>query len=112
MDVNKRLIGSSFESVSRRQFAGGLVAGGLVAAGFAGSIAIAVCIWLTPAQVNKWQNSRTLFRYAIAVTENNSLMHNLLTLGGSAAYSGQSFRHLSLLVCISFRHRMLCVGSV
>lgn len=36
--MNKRVIGSSFETVNRRQFAGGLVAGGLIAAGFAGSI--------------------------------------------------------------------------
>lgn len=36
--MNKRLIGSSTETVNRRQFAGGLVAGGLIAAGFAGTI--------------------------------------------------------------------------
>ena len=36
--MNKRLIGSSFDTVNRRQFTGGLVAGGLIAAGLAGSI--------------------------------------------------------------------------
>ncbi len=49
----------------------------------AGCGAIILCLGLTRQQLGYWKNSETLFRHALAVTQNNYLMHdNLgLTLG-------------------------------
>jgi protein O-mannosyl-transferase len=41
----------------------------------AGSMAIVLCLALTRQQLGYWQNSETLFRHALEVTENNYLAH-------------------------------------
>jgi Flp pilus assembly protein TadD len=41
----------------------------------AGSVAIVLCLVLTRQQLGHWRNSETLYRHALAVTENNSLAH-------------------------------------
>lgn len=51
--------------------------------------AVACCAWLSVLQLGYWQNSETLFRHTLAVTDNNEVAHlNLgtaLTLGGRVA---------------------------
>jgi hypothetical protein len=42
----------------------------------AGGGAIILCLGMTREQVGYWQDSETLFRHALAVTENNYLAHN------------------------------------
>jgi Flp pilus assembly protein TadD len=44
----------------------------------AGLAAIALCLGLTRQQLGYWHDSETLLRHALAVTENNSLVHNTL----------------------------------
>jgi tetratricopeptide (TPR) repeat protein len=44
----------------------------------AGCMAIVLCLGLTRQQLGYWQDSETLFRHALAVTENNYLAHNNL----------------------------------
>jgi protein O-mannosyl-transferase len=44
----------------------------------AGGGAIILCLGMTRQQLGHWQDSETLFRHALAVTENNSLAHNCL----------------------------------
>ncbi len=44
----------------------------------AGSAAIVLCLALTRQQLGYWKDSETLFRHALAVTENNYLAHNNL----------------------------------
>jgi Flp pilus assembly protein TadD len=42
----------------------------------AGVLAMALCVWSTREQLGYWRDSETLFRHALAVTENNYLIHN------------------------------------
>ena len=42
----------------------------------AGCLAIVLCSGLTRQQLGYWQDSETLFRHALEVTENNYLAHN------------------------------------
>jgi Tfp pilus assembly protein PilF len=49
------------------------------------SLLLALCGWLSWQQVAHWRNSITLFRHTVAVTERNSLAHNLL----AAAYDDE-----------------------
>jgi protein O-mannosyl-transferase len=42
----------------------------------AGGVAIVLCMALTRQQLGYWQDGETLFRHALAVTENNFLAHN------------------------------------
>jgi len=44
----------------------------------AGGLAIVLCFGLTRLQLGHWQDNETLFRHALAVTENNYLAHNNL----------------------------------
>jgi Tfp pilus assembly protein PilF len=44
----------------------------------AGGAALALCGVLTRQQMGYWKNSETLFRHALAVTENNDIAHNNL----------------------------------
>jgi tetratricopeptide (TPR) repeat protein len=54
----------------------------------AGIAAIAFCLALTRQQLAYWQNSETLFRHALAVTENNCTAHN--NLGTALDSEGQT----------------------
>jgi protein O-mannosyl-transferase len=54
----------------------------------AGGAAIILCLALTRQQIGYWKDSETLFRHALAVTENNSLAHN--NLGAALGRKGQS----------------------
>jgi Flp pilus assembly protein TadD len=53
----------------------------------AGCAAIVLCIGLTRQQLGYWQDSETLFRHALEVTENNYLAHN--NLGVALGRKGQ-----------------------
>jgi tetratricopeptide (TPR) repeat protein len=44
----------------------------------AGCMAIVLCLGLTRQQLGYWQDSETLFRHALAVTQNNGLAHYIL----------------------------------
>jgi tetratricopeptide (TPR) repeat protein len=48
---------------------------GVMALSVAGSAAIVLCLALTRQQLGHWQDSGTLFRHALAVTENNQIAH-------------------------------------
>jgi tetratricopeptide (TPR) repeat protein len=54
----------------------------------AGSVVMILLMGLTRQQVGYWQDSETLFRHAIAATENNCLAYN--ELGGSLFNKGQT----------------------
>lgn len=54
----------------------------------AGSAALALCLGLTRHQLGYWSDSATLFRHALAVTENNYLAH--LNLGVALKGQGQT----------------------
>ena len=54
----------------------------------AGSVTILVCLTLTWRQLQFWQDSETLFRHAVAVTENNYVAH--YNLGVALDDQGQS----------------------
>jgi tetratricopeptide (TPR) repeat protein len=54
----------------------------------AGSAAILLCAALTRHQLGHWQNSETLFRHALEVTENNCLAHKVL--GNALGRKGQT----------------------
>jgi protein O-mannosyl-transferase len=49
-----------------------------LALGVAGTAVIVLCFVLTRQQLGYWQDSETLFRHALAVTENNSIAYNNL----------------------------------
>jgi tetratricopeptide (TPR) repeat protein len=51
---------------------------GVIALSVAGGAAIVLCLSLTRQQLEHWQDTETLFRHAIAVTENNHLAHKVL----------------------------------
>lgn len=53
----------------------------------AGSTVLALCVALTRHQLGFWMDSETLFRHALAVTEDNYFAHN--TLGMALARKGQ-----------------------
>ena len=53
-----------------------------------GGIVLAGCLWGTTRQLRCWRNSETLFRHALAVTENNYPAHN--NLGAALDAEGQS----------------------
>ncbi len=68
----------------------GLAKGGRyqqIALSVAGSAAIVLCLALTRQQLGHWKDSETLFRHALAVTENNYLAHN--NLGAALDKKGQ-----------------------
>ena len=54
----------------------------------AGSVALVACLALTWQQLGYWTDSTTLFRHALAVTENNWLAHN--NLGVALGREGQT----------------------
>ena len=56
-------------------------------AGVAGAAVLAGCALLTVRQISYWADSETLFRHALAVTENNWLAHN--NLGNALADDGR-----------------------
>jgi tetratricopeptide (TPR) repeat protein len=59
-----------------------------------GSAAIISCIVVTRHQLGYWQNSETLFRHALAVTENNFLAHGLLGAAlGMRGQTDEAIRH-------------------
>jgi protein O-mannosyl-transferase len=60
----------------------------VIALSVAGSMAIVLCLVLTRQQLGYWQDSETLFRYALAVTKNNYLAHN--NLGDALERKGQT----------------------
>jgi Flp pilus assembly protein TadD len=51
---------------------------GVVISGAVAVLVLSLCIALCRHQLGYWQNSETLLRHAIAVTEDNDLMHNNL----------------------------------
>ncbi len=53
----------------------------------AGGVALVICAALTEHQLHFWRDSESLFRHAIAVTENNSTAH--LNLGAALETEGQ-----------------------
>ena len=59
----------------------------VIALSVAGSAAIVLCMALTRQQLGYWQDSETLFRHALEVTENNYLAHN--NLGDALIKKGQ-----------------------
>jgi tetratricopeptide (TPR) repeat protein len=54
---------------------------------FISALAIVGCLFLTHRQIPHWQNSETLFRHALAVTENNYIAH--INLGAVLADSNR-----------------------
>jgi protein O-mannosyl-transferase len=50
----------------------------LAALAAVGAVAIVLCLALTWQQLGRWQDSETLFRHTLAVTENNDVAHNNL----------------------------------
>ncbi|MGA2788585.1 MAG: tetratricopeptide repeat protein, partial [Verrucomicrobiota bacterium] len=59
----------------------------------AGSVAMILCVGLTRQQLGYWEDSETLFRHALAVTENNYLAHN--GLGYALLMKGQTNEAIS-----------------
>ena len=59
----------------------------MLALSVAGGAALLLCLGLTRQQLGYWQDSETLFRHALAVTENNYLAHN--NLGAALDEKGQ-----------------------
>jgi protein O-mannosyl-transferase len=59
----------------------------------AAGAAVALCLVLTRQQLGYWQNSQTLFRHALEVTENNYLAHN--NLGIALRREGQTDEAIS-----------------
>jgi len=57
------------------RFDAGARRGGLAAAIVAAAAVVGLFLWLTPQQVAKWKDSRTLYSHALAVTEDNALAH-------------------------------------
>jgi len=64
-----------------------------IALSLAGSVAIVLCLAMTRQQLGYWQDNETLFRHALAVTENNFLAHN--NLGDALLHQGQIQEALS-----------------
>jgi tetratricopeptide (TPR) repeat protein len=60
---------------------------GVIALSVTGSAAIVLCLALTRQQLGYWQDSETLFRHALAVTEKNWLAHD--NLGATLYKKGQ-----------------------
>ena len=54
----------------------------------AAGIALIACVVLTTAQIRRWKDDVTLFRYAISVTKNNHLAHS--KLGAALAKLGKN----------------------
>jgi tetratricopeptide (TPR) repeat protein len=61
---------------------------GVITQSVLGSAAIVLCIVVTRQQLGYWQDSETLFRHALAVTENNYIAHG--NLGEALAAKGQT----------------------
>jgi len=59
----------------------------------AGLVAIVLCLTMTRQQLGYWKDNETLFRHALAVTENNFLAHN--NLGDALLHKGQIEEALS-----------------
>jgi hypothetical protein len=55
--------------------------------GAAAVTSLAACLWLTPRQVATWKDSETLYRHALAVTEDNYVVH--VNLGLELGRAGQ-----------------------
>jgi len=64
-----------------------------IALWLAGSVAMVLCLAVTRQQLGYWQDNETLFRHALAVTENNFLAHN--NLGDALLHKGQIKEALS-----------------
>ena len=60
----------------------------VLALSVAGGAAIVLCLALTRQQLGYWKDSETLFRHALAVTENNDVAHN--NLGTALDKKGQT----------------------
>ena len=60
----------------------------VLALSVAGGAALLLCLGLTRQQLGYWQDSETLFRHALEVTENNDLAHN--NLGNALGRKGQT----------------------
>jgi hypothetical protein len=60
----------------------------VLAGSVAGGAAIVLCVPLTRQQIGYWRESETLFRHALAVTENNALAFN--NLGAALGKKGQT----------------------
>jgi hypothetical protein len=58
-----------------------------------GSVAIALCFAVTRQQLGYWQDSETLFRHTIEVSENNWIAHN--NLGNTLFHKGQTDEAIS-----------------
>jgi tetratricopeptide (TPR) repeat protein len=59
-----------------------------IALAVSGSAAIVLCLAVTRQQLGYWKDSETLFRHALAVTENNYMAHN--NLGDALDKKGQT----------------------
>ena len=59
----------------------------------AGAAAIMLCFALTRQQLGYWQDSETLFRHALEVTQNNYIAHN--NLGNALFEKGQTEEAIS-----------------
>ncbi len=71
--------------------------------GAAAGVALLVCIVLTSLQLRLWQNSVTLFRHTIAVTENNWMAHYNLSVAygksSTTAYEArEEFRKMAAIL--------------
>ncbi len=60
----------------------------VIALSMAGSAALVLCLALTRQQIGYWQDSETLFRHALEVTENNYVAH--YNLGTALGIKGQT----------------------
>ncbi len=61
-----------------------------------GTMAIFICLTLTGEQLTYWQNSETLFRHALQVTENNSLAQmNLANSLNEAGRTDEAIQHFA-----------------
>jgi tetratricopeptide (TPR) repeat protein len=64
-----------------------------IALSVSGSVAIVLCLALTRQQLGYWQDSETLFRHTLKVTENNYIAHN--NLGDALFNKGQTGEAIS-----------------
>ncbi len=66
----------------------------VMALSVAGGVAIVLCLALTRQQLEHWQDSETLFRHALEVTENNPIAHDNLGLALiEKGQTDQAIRH-------------------
>jgi len=65
----------------------------VIALSMAGSAAVILCLAMTRQQLGYWQDDETLFRHALAVTENNYVAHNIY--GNAILHRGQTDEAIS-----------------